>query len=292
MNYKTLDKFEKYKNILLNKEENKTKRIQAMFKIMSYNTPESVKLISEILFSDKCELVRHEAAFCLGELNFEESRKSLIKSLKIEQSPVVIHECLVALGIIGKKDDIDLMKKFISNKSPIIKNSAIIGIERIKQNYFFDKKENETREEFKKRLISLIENTKNLNDFIQITFKLMTFEDEESVKNLFKIYNKTNCPIVKHEVAFCLGEMRTELAKKTLFEILDIEKDPVVLHEALFALGTYKKLSEEEIKILNKFKEHKDYIVSESANIALDRIFLLNETYKGTEEYEELNKRY
>ena len=125
------------------------------------------------------------------------------------------------------------------------------------------------------------------NDRIQILFQLMTIADEKSIDAIGKCLKEDICRIVRHEAAFVLGEIANQKAVEYLIDICKTEKTPIVIHEILFALGTTgNKLA---IKFIQNYINDKNYVISESAKIALDRINLLKKPYKGPEHFKYLN---
>ncbi len=287
MTYK--DFKEKQIKIALNHEEPSVKRIQACFKLMNIADEESLNTIFEVLRNDPCELVRHEAAFCLGEMMSDKAIEVLKEVLEKDESVVVKHECLISLGTCAPKEVKPLIEKYIENENKIISSSAIVAKERLEQKDFFEKKKNESTKEYRDRLIEiLLDKNTNRNDRIQIMFILQNIGDDDCVDAISMILEGHHCEIVRHEAAFVLGEIGSKTAVSALKKCLNNEKSDVVKHEILFALGTTGR--KEALKILKEYVNHENYIVSESAKIAIDRINILGTPYRGTEEFDYLNE--
>lgn len=275
-------------NTALNPEKESVKRIQACFRLMNLADKESIETIFKVLKEDKCELVRHEAAFCLGETAYLPAIEVLKEVLEKDSSTVVKHECLISLGTIAPKETLPLIEKYIESENFIVSSSAIVAKERINQEDFFEKKENENTKEYTKKLIDILLDKNTIrNDKIQIMFILENIGTDEVVDAVSMILEAHSCPIVRHEAAFVLGEIGSKTATHELKRLLEIEKDDVVKHEILFALGTTGR--KEALKTLKEYLNHPEYIVSESAKIAIDRIEILKTPYRGPEEFEYLN---
>ncbi|GJN66726.1 deoxyhypusine hydroxylase [Purpureocillium lilacinum] len=79
--------------------------------------------------------------------------------------------------------------------------------------------------------------------------------------------------LLKHELAYCLGQTKKDAAVKPLRDVLsDLQEDPMVRHEAAEALGALGKA--ENLDILKQFRdrEGEDIAVKETCEIAIDRV--------------------
>ncbi|MCA9496351.1 MAG: HEAT repeat domain-containing protein [Nanoarchaeota archaeon] len=261
--------------------EKSYRKIQIMFELMNIADEKSLEGIIDILRNDTCELVRHEAAFCLGEMSSFEAVKVLKEVLEKEKSDVVIHECLMSLGVIGNEDDIGLIENYLSDEREIVSSSAEIAKERIQL-----KKEIILSRENKNKLISQLldfENTSR-NDRILIIFQLMNLADDDCIEALCKVLKNDPCEIVRHEAVFVLGEIGSDKCVYYLERAIENEESSVVIHEGLFALGTSGKKG--VIPFLTKYLDNDVYIIAESAKIAIDRVRLIENPYSGKKAFE------
>jgi deoxyhypusine monooxygenase len=270
--------------IIDNPESKSVFVLEAMFKLMNIADKESMRYLYKVLKNHKCEVVRHEAAFCIGETASEEAVSILKEVCDIDNSIVVKHECLLSIGTLGSKKDIPFLEKYLSHDLFEVKSSAKVAIERINQTNFY--------EDFNNKVYYYIEKLKDTentlqNDRIQILFHLMLLGDDKSIEAIRYSLLNDPCRIVRHEAAFVLGEVANKKACDVLVESLHSEKVPMVIHEALFALGTAGK--KEYLKEAERFLDDPEYIVRESAKIAVDRLTILDKPYNGREEYNYLN---
>lgn len=91
----------------------------------------------------------------------------------------------------------------------------------------------------------------------------------------------TTSALLRHELAYVLGQMQNTVALPTLFERLsDLEEHIMVRHEAAEAMGAIGDIS--AIPILERFLNDENIEVAESCEVALD---LLN--WYQTIEWEE-----
>jgi len=103
-------------------------------------------------------------------------------------------------------------------------------------------------------------------------FELRTLGTEESRKCLIKaLRDKDNSILMRHELAYVLGQMQNEDACDDLIAVLkDLKDDPIVRHEAAEALGAIGSAS--VLSILEEFQSDKFTEVSETCEIAVKRV--------------------
>lgn len=84
-------------------------------------------------------------------------------------------------------------------------------------------------------------------------------------------YSPTAGALLKHELAYCLGQIKDPLALPTLEKVLDDgEEDPMVRHEAAEAMGAIS--SGASIEVLRKHLGDKERAVRETCEIAIAKI--------------------
>ena len=106
---------------------------------------------------------------------------------------------------------------------------------------------------------------------IQAAFHLENAGDDESVIIMGKALFSEPSPIVRHEIAFSLGESsHPSLASKYLMKAVEEDKNIFVRHEAILALATLGK--KEFIPFIKKYLNDPEIEMAESAEIAVQRI--------------------
>jgi deoxyhypusine monooxygenase len=268
--------------ILQNSNSSGCIKIASIFELMNIADTTSVKALYKCIETDECELVRHEAAFALGETAPAKNTIDFLKkTLELDDSLVVKHECLMSLGTIAQKEDIEFIEPFTHSKLFEIKCSAQCAIDRINQTIDY---ENEVKNNINK-YISILHDKKTLsqNKRIQILFQLMLINTEKSVSAVHKCLKEDICRVVRHEAGFVLGEIGTNKAVEMMEDSLLTEKTPITIHETLFALGTSG--NKVALPIIEKFLNHKEYIIRESAIIAKERILVLKTPYSGARHF-------
>ena len=106
---------------------------------------------------------------------------------------------------------------------------------------------------------------------IQAAFHLENAVEEESIDALCKALMTEPSPIVRHEIAFSLGETAHFNSAKYLMLAVEKDKNSFVRHEAILALATLGK--KEFAPFIKKFVNDSNVEVAESAEIALQRIY-------------------
>jgi cyclophilin family peptidyl-prolyl cis-trans isomerase len=81
--------------------------IRALWAIGNVGKEEGVRFVSEKLFSSRTDEIKVAAAYSLGLLSFDGSRKDLMEALTTEKNENVLCEILNSLGYVGNKDNYD-----------------------------------------------------------------------------------------------------------------------------------------------------------------------------------------
>ena len=112
-------------------------------------------------------------------------------------------------------------------------------------------------------------------------FTLKAFPVEESIDIISEGF-KDSSALLKHELAYVLGQMQNPYAIKILSQVLsDVEENPMVRHEAGEALGAIG--DPKSIEVLEKFVNDPSDAVRETCILAIDRI-------KNIKDYEKNSK--
>ena len=139
----------------------------------------------------------------------------------------------------------------------------------------------------KNECIKIIHNVKSSEEEkIQACFKLMNIADTKSLNAIIYCLKNDKCPVVRHEAAFSLGETISNKSLKALKEVALIDKSEIVIHECLLAIGTIAKKKEK--KFIERFLEHKNFIVRQTAKVALQRLNYEEKPYSGVENFKHL----
>jgi HEAT repeat protein len=97
-------------------------------------------------------------------------------------------------------------------------------------------------------------------------------ESQEAIDAIAAAF-KSPSALLKHELAYCLGQSGNLVAAKPLRAVLsDVHEDTMCRHEAAEALGALGDL--DSLALLKEFrnKEDEDVVITETCEIAIDRI--------------------
>ncbi len=106
-------------------------RTRATCILVDFGGEDKIPHIAKVLKNDENELVRHEAAFSLGQLCYSSAILSLSDATLNDPSMFVRHEAAIALGVIGSKDANDTLKEALNDPEKSVANSAIVALSNI-----------------------------------------------------------------------------------------------------------------------------------------------------------------
>lgn len=122
--------------------------------------------------------------------------------------------------------------------------------------------------DFEKMKLILFDDSTRMFERMRIVFKFRNIRSTESCLALCEAFS-TKSALLRHELAYVLGQMQMDEALPTLIERLsDIDEHVMVRHEAAEALGAIGNLSAQPI--LERFISDPFIEVSESCQVALD----------------------
>lgn len=257
-------------------------KIAKIFELMNEGSDESLKIVMDFAKNDSCPLVRHEAVFALGEMAAPTVADFLKELVLEDESYVVKHEALVSLGTIGKEEDLEFLKSYFDDQILEVSNSAKVGYERLSSE---ESLEGKVKDDLDYYISRLKDSNVLQNEKIQILFQLMLEGSEKSVDAIYWSLVNDSSSVVRHEAGFVMGEIGTERCVELMGKALELEDSPIVMHETLFGLGTSGK--ESALFFIERFLNHEDYVVCESAKIAKDRLLNLKNPYSGARHFSE-----
>jgi deoxyhypusine monooxygenase len=115
-----------FKDLL--KHEDSVIRTRIICILADISGVDAVDSISRVLENDKNALVRHEAAFSLGQLGYTTATAALSNAVKSDPSYFVRHEAAIALGVIGSEDARETLNEALKDESEEVRESAIIAL--------------------------------------------------------------------------------------------------------------------------------------------------------------------
>ncbi len=106
-------------------------RTRATCILVDFGGDDKIQYIAKVLEDDPNELVRHEAAFSLGQMGHASGIATLVKSTLSDESMFVRHEAAIALGVIGSNEAKDALKNALQDKDKPVADSAVVALSNI-----------------------------------------------------------------------------------------------------------------------------------------------------------------
>jgi len=111
-------------------------RTRATCILVDIGGEDKVPYIAKVLKNDPNELVRHEAAFSLGQICYQSGITSLEDATKNDSSMFVRHEAAIALGVIGSQNSKETLQKALHDPDESVRDSAVVALSNLE---FMDK---------------------------------------------------------------------------------------------------------------------------------------------------------
>merc|ERR1712136_636217 len=246
-------------NVLNDANRPLKERFRALFTLRNLGGPLAIEGISRCL-SDSSALLKHELAYCLGQMQDTSAIPALNSILILEKystSPTIEVAETCQLAVQRIKWLLDEQKKAVIDAS--YKENPYCSVDPTPAI-----KEKDTTE---LREILLNENLP-LFDRYRAMFALRNKGDDESVRALADGL-KCSSALFRHEIAFVLGQIQSPACTSQLIEQLKMkDENEMVRHECAEALGS---IAHDECReILEEYLKDTTVVVKESCEVALD----------------------
>jgi len=106
-------------------------RTRATCILVDFGGEDKVPHVAKVLKNDKNELVRHEAAFSLGQMCLSICIHPLADATLHDPSMFVRHEAAIALGVIGSTEAKAVLEKALKDPDTPVVESAVIALSNI-----------------------------------------------------------------------------------------------------------------------------------------------------------------
>jgi len=103
-------------------------RCRATCILVDIGGEDKVEHIVKVLKNDTNELVRHEAAFSLGQMCYSSGILPLEDATKNDSSMFVRHEAAIALGVVGSKSARETLEKALNDPDEPVRDSAVVAL--------------------------------------------------------------------------------------------------------------------------------------------------------------------
>ena len=270
--------------ILNNVESSLASRFRALFTLRGLGTPDAITQICNC-FSDPSSLLKHELAYCLGQIQTPLALNKLICVVEDEEEdPMVRHEAGEAMGAIGDRSCRGVLEKFVADTKPEVAETCQLALARL--DWFHQDLNASFKDGNPYKSIDpapplqegtfedwgslLLDPSQSLFLRYRALFALRNHGGKEAVTFIAKGFDDTSA-LFKHELAYVLGQMQDPSAvpvlEKKLRERLE---SPMVRHECAEALGSIA--SDHCLEVLKEFCEDEEQVVRESCEVALDML--------------------
>lgn len=265
-------------------------RFRALFTLRNVGGAKAIEQI-ERCFQDESALLKHELAYCLGQMQDLQAVPVLTSVLSnVNQEPMVRHEAGEALGAIGDPEVIPILEKF--SKDPVVEvaETCQLALDRIKWLQLNKSDEPLGKSPYmsvdpappadsldiQSLKDTLLNEQASLFDRYRAMFSLRNLATPESILALSEGL-KAGSALFRHEIAFVLGQLQHEITVPYLKDSLEnSEENEMVRHECAEALGSIA--TPDCFSILNKYLNDSKRVVKESCVIALDMCEYENST--------------
>ncbi|XP_062815702.1 deoxyhypusine hydroxylase [Anolis carolinensis] len=257
-----------------------TDRFRALFTLRNLGGPTAIEWIGKA-FSDDSALLKHELAYCLGQMQDERALPILIAVLQDRrQEAMVRHEAGEALGAIGNPKVLDVLKEYSDDPVIEVAETCQLAVKRLEwlgghgggsmggPYLSVDPAPPSEEADVGKLRQALLDESRPLFERYRAMFALRNLGGEAAILALAEGLC-CGSALFRHEVAYVLGQAGHEAAVPRLSWSLGRPgESPMVRHECAEALGAIAKPS-----CLDTLREHAsdpERVVRESCQVALD----------------------
>ncbi|NXT91954.1 DOHH hydroxylase, partial [Anhinga rufa] len=255
-------------------------RFRALFTLRNLGGRAAVDWISRA-FGDGSALLKHELAYCLGQMQDEAAIPVLIRVLEdTGQEPMVRHEAGEALGAIGNPDVLDILKRYSEDPVVEVAETCQLAVRRLE--WLQENKQEPGTSSYRsvdpappaeetdvaKLRETLLDESRTLFDRYRAMFALRNLGGQAAVLALADGLCSGSA-LFRHEIGYVLGQMQDEACVPQLTAVLRSRiESPMVRHECAEALGSIAHPS--CLETLRAFAHDEERVVRESCEVALD----------------------
>ncbi|XP_074600001.1 deoxyhypusine hydroxylase nero [Brevipalpus obovatus] len=288
--------------ILADTQQPLKRRFRALFTLKNTYDPQSLPWIKETLDKEKSVLLKHELAYCMGQMSLPEAIPLLIPILNDHnQDSIVRHEAGEALGNLvplDRDDDgnnrslsaIKALEANMSDKCPLVSQTCELAMEKIR--WLRDATKQEIEQLNCKKFTThdptppmasfdsvgkleeiLISPETSLFDKYRALFSLRNLGSSECVdilgRSLHRNRDNRKMDLFMHEIGYIFGQMCDPDSIEYLEKIVEYpECHEIARHECVEALGSIG--TSKAIEFLKNFINDPSLVVRQSVEVALD----------------------
>ncbi|XP_075854215.1 deoxyhypusine hydroxylase [Microcebus murinus] len=255
-------------------------RFRALFTLRGLGGPGAISWISQA-FSDDSALLKHELAYCLGQMQDARAIPVLVDVLRdTRQESMVRHEAGEALGAIGNPEVLELLKEYSTDPVVEVAETCQLAVQRLEwlQQHRGERVTGpylsvdpappaEERDVGRLRAV-LLDESQPLFERYRAMFALRDAGGQEAALALAAGL-RCGSALFRHEVGYVLGQLQHEAAVPHLAAALARPAEsPMVRHECAEALGAIARPA--CLAVLRAHAADPERVVRESCEVALD----------------------
>ncbi|KAI0074576.1 deoxyhypusine hydroxylase [Panus rudis PR-1116 ss-1] len=280
-------------------------RFRSLFTLKALKNDEAVNIISKG-FADESALLKHELAYCLGQMKRTSALPILESVLANEkEDPMVRHEAAEALGAISSTSAIPVLQKYVNDPERCVRKTCEIALAKIEWDNSDEgrrhkeereakadqlpytsidpapptssllsgkpsKPEDTSEESISALKAKLLDKSLPLFERYRAMFALRNIGTKSAVDALAAGFEDESA-LFKHEIAFVFGQLLSTDSIPSLLRVLENgNESDMVRHEAAEALGGIA--TPEVLPYLKEWAKREDSprVVKESCLVALD----------------------
>lgn len=256
-------------------------RFRALFTLRGFGGPDAIAWISRA-FRDESALLKHELAYCLGQMQDSRAIPVLRDVLRDKgQEPMVRHEAGEALGAIGNPEVLDLLKQYSADPVLEVAETCQLAVRRLEwlQQHpgqlgatgpyqSVDPAPPAEERDVGRLREALLDESRPLFERYRAMFALRNAGGEEAALALAEGL-RCGSALFRHEVGYVLGQLQHEAAVPQLAAALARRAEsPMVRHECAEALGAIARPA--CLAALRAHAADPERVVRESCEVALD----------------------
>lgn len=267
-----------------------SERFRALFSLRNLKGPGPRDALV-LATRDSSNLLAHEAAFALGQMQDVGSVPALEAVLNdFSLDPIVRHEAAEALGAIGLETNIPSLKSSLAlDPAQEVRETCELALQRIEEmkhiagNVGLSMKEaspflsvdpiaaaSASCSSVKQLRDVLLSEEKGMYERYAALFALRNHGGDDAISAIIDSLSAKSA-LLKHEVAYVLGQLQNKTASAALNQILrNVNEHPMVRHEAAEALGSIA--DDHSISLLEEFARDPEPLVSQSCEVALSML--------------------
>jgi len=290
----TLEQIESVGALLINPDRPLKERFRALFTLKNIGGEHAITWISKG-FEDESALLKHEVAYCLGQLQDPAAIPVLVAILEDSgREAIVRHESAEALGAIGTPEVLPVLQKYSLDPVPEVSETCKMAVDRLhwlanggkeQQSVYNSVDPAPPLDEdcIVKLKEILLDASLPMFDRYRAMFSLRNKGDDESIAALATGLDCASA-LFRHEVAFVLGQVASPVAVKELtVRLRDVAENPMVRHECAEALGGIGAAGVEQ-ELAKYLSSDEAAVVRESCVVALDMF-----DYNNSKEFQYAN---